>query len=497
MRNSRRHPRIRPQLDSLDDRCLLSGYSPIAPSGYTPAEITAAYGLSALTFASPSGSTVKADGSGETIALVEAYHDPTLAADLNTFDQASSLPAANLTVVNQASTQTNSGWAGEESLDVEWAHAIAPGANILVVEAKSQSLQDLLNAVNTARNMAGVNVVSMSWGFSEMSNEASYDSYFTTPAGHVGITFIAASGDSGTVEYPSASPNVLSVGGTTLTLSSSGTYQSESAWYDSGGGYSQDEAEPSYQKPVQTSGFRSTPDVAFAANPNTGVEVYETPVGFNQGFPGFSASANQGSWQVVGGTSLGAPSWAGIIAIVDQGRALAGKGSLDGPTETLPALYAAPSADFNAVTASTSSNPGSGSQPGWGGFDPFGGFESYSFSYWNQSGNNLPGSGTLSGATANTSTGLGSPLGASLVNDLVASTLTTPLTTISGSGQSSGGSGTTPTPPTGGGSKHHHPTKHAKTVKHTVTHTPTVSRHRVVTQKSTTKKADVHRRSES
>ncbi len=98
---------------------------------------------------------------------------------------------------------------------------MAPGANILVVEAKSQSLQNLLNAVNTARNTAGGNVISMSWGFSEMPNETSYDSYFTTPAGHVGITFIASSGDSGTVEYPSASPNVLSVGGNSFNLSSS------------------------------------------------------------------------------------------------------------------------------------------------------------------------------------------------------------------------------------------------------------------------------------
>jgi subtilase family serine protease len=343
MRNRRRGLRTRPLLDQLDDRCLLSGYSPAPSTGYTPAQLTSAYGLNAIAFTSSSGSTVKGDGSGETIALIEAYHDPNLASDLKTFDQAYNLPTANLMVVNQAGSQTDSGWTGEESLDVEWTHAMAPGANILVVEAKSQNLQDLLNAVNTARNTAGVSVVSMSWGFSEMSNEASYDSYFTTPAGHVSITFIAASGDSGTVEYPSASPNVLSVGGTTLTLSSSGTYQSESAWYDSGGGYSRYEAEPSYQASVQTTGLRSTPDVAFDADPNTGVQSYETDSG-----------SKQGSWQVVGGTSVGAPSWAALIAIVDQGRALVGKGSLDGATQTLPSLYAAPSTDLHAITASSS-----------------------------------------------------------------------------------------------------------------------------------------------
>ena len=207
--------------------------------------------------------------------------------------------------------------------------------------SQTQELQNLLTAVNAARNTPGVVAVSMSWGFNEMPNESSYDSYFTTPAGHTGITFIAASGDDGGVEYPSASPNVLSVGGTTLNLSGSGTYGSETAWIDSGGGYSQYEPEPSYQESVQQTGMRSTPDVAFDGDPNTGVEVYATAPG-----------SSQGSWQVVGGTSLGAPAWAGIIAIVDQGRALEGMSSLDGPTQTLPSLYAAARADFNSVAAS-------------------------------------------------------------------------------------------------------------------------------------------------
>jgi subtilase family serine protease len=492
MRNRRRGLRIRPHLDQLDDRCLLSGYSPTPSTGYTPAQITSAYGLNAITLTSSSGTTVTGNGSGETIAVIEAYHDPNLTSDLATFDQAYNLPAANLTVVNQAGSQTNSGWTGEESLDVEWAHAMAPGANILVVEARSQSFQDLLNAVNTARNTAGVNVISMSWGFSEMSNEASYDSYFTTPAGHVGITFIAASGDSEGVEYPAASPDVLSVGGTTLTLSSSGSYQSESAWSSSGGGYSQFEAEPSYQASVQTTGFRSAPDVAFDADPNTGVQVYET-----------DPRSNQGSWQEVGGTSVGAPSWAGIIAIVDQGRALDGKGSLDGATQTLPTLYAAPSTEFHSITASSSSFPGSGGNFGFGGFDPFGGFGSwgfpspdgYSFSAWSDFGFS-----SLSGATANTQTGLGSPNGQSLINTLVASNTTTPLTTITGSGQSGSGSGsgtaptspTQPTQPIGGGSKHHHVAKHPKTIKHAETHASKGSGHRLVAQKSATEKAESH-----
>jgi subtilase family serine protease len=415
MRNRHRGLRLRPLVDQLDDRCLLSSL--------TPALLTGAYGISDIKFTTSTGATVKADGSGETIALIEAYHDPTLASDLKTFDQMYKLPDATLSVVNQAGAQMNNGWAGEESLDVEWAHSIAPGANILVVEAKSQSIQDLLAAVNTARYTPGVVVVSMSWGFGEMRNEASYDSYFTTPAGHVGITFVASSGDSGSfagASYPAASPNVLSVGGTTLTLSTSGAYQSETAWISSCGGYSQYEPEPSYQASVQSTGFRSTPDVAFDADPNTGVPVYQTqPYG---GAP---------TLQYVGGTSLGAPSWAALIAIADQGRAVAGKSSLDGPTQALPTLYSLPATVYHSITAAAT-------YPGF--FGPLGGSWSFGSFPFRSSSSGLsaslaatttPSSGSSS--LSNTVTGLGSPIASSLVSGMVTSNLTIPLTTTSGS----------------------------------------------------------------
>ncbi len=483
MRNRRRGPRYRPFLDELDDRCLLSGFSPYEPSGLTPAQVTAAYGLNDITFTSKTGAVVPGNGSGETIALIEMYHDPNIQSDLATFDAKYDLPTPSLTVVDQAGNQTDSGWALEESLDVEWAHAMAPGANILVVEAapsysQTQELQNLLNAVNTARNTAGVVAVSMSWGFNEMSNESSYDSYFTTPSGHEGVTFIAASGDSGFVEYPSASPNVLSVGGTTLTLTSSGAYSSETAWDDSGGGYSAFEQEPSYQGSVQTSGGRSTPDVAFDADPNSGVEVYATTPG-----------ARSGSWQVVGGTSLGSPSWAGIIAIVDQGRALAGLGSLDGPTQTLPALYAAASSNFNSVASSPSYGGLS-----FGGFNPFessAGYSQISSSFWGGLGWGIGLSSTStgsSGETANTATGLGTPKGGSLIADLVASTLTKPLTFIDSTSVSSTGSGTTtptsapsPKKPAKHHAKSHITTKHkthtAKTERKLVNQAHTSAKH--------------------
>jgi len=446
MRNRRRGLCRQPQIDLLDERCLLSGL--------TPAQVTAAYGLNAISFTTSSGTPVKGDGSGVTIALIEAYHDPTIASDLSIFDQAFNLlPDPNLTVVDQTgnavsvTAPSNSGWTEEESLDVEWAHACAPGANILVVEANSQSIQDLMAAVNTARNTTGVVAVSMSWGFSETPNETSYDSYFTTPPGHPGITFSAASGDNGSLAgaiYPAASPNVLSVGGTTLLVSSSGAYQSESAWTGSGGGYSKYEPEPSYQANVQSTGYKATPDVAFDADPNTGGLVYVT-------LP--TRSGSQGSWLTVGGTSLGTPAWAGIIAIADQGRALRGEGSLDGSTQTLPLLYAAPSSDFHTVAAAPPSFGGGG---GFGYGYGYGAFGSSSLF----GGSGLGASATTSSSSigANTATGLGTPNGPALVSDLVTSTLTTPVTPVTGSG-----GGTTPTPPSnpvGWGPGHHHRLTH-------------------------------------
>jgi hypothetical protein len=466
---------IRPFVDQLDERCLLSG-----SSGLTPAQITSAYGLNAITFTTSSG-TVKGDGTGETIALIEMYHDPNLQSDLQTFDTAYGLPTPTLNVIDQAGSQTDSGWGEEESLDVEWAHAIAPGANLLVVEASpgytdNQALQNLMTAVSTASSTPGVTVVSMSWGFNEFPGETQYDSYFTTP----GITYIAAAGDSPGVTYPAASPDVLSVGATTLNLNGSGGYGSETAWSDSGGGYSQFEAEPAYQDSVQSTGERSTPDVAFDGDPNTGATVYFTPA---TGGGNWNWSTPQGSWQTVGGTSLGTPAWAGIIAIVDQGRLLSGKSSLSGATETLPSLYDLPSSDFLSIAASPSSTPGGG-----GGTFPWGGFGGWGA--LGGGGNDLTG-GSSTGATANTSTGLGTPNGSALIDDLTASTTITSLpsptpTSIwpipSPTPMPTPSPQPTPTPTSTGGKHHHHHVRPVHGSGKTATHATANRTHRLVKQ---------------
>jgi subtilase family serine protease len=338
----RRRRNLRPVWDTLDDRCL--------PSGYTPAQITSAYGLNGITFTSSSGTKVAGDGSGQTIAVIDLYSDPNIQASLDAFDAQYNLPSVTLNVINLAGSQTDTGWAGEESLDVEWAHVMAPGAAIDVIEAApgnsdSDAFANLLAALQTASTTKGVTVVSMSWGSGESNDEASYDSYFAAP----GITYIAASGDSGTVSWPSTSPNVLSVGGTSLFLNSAGAYQSESGWIDAGGGVSQYESEPSYQQLVQSRGGRSTPDVSLDADPNTGLAAYFIPP---------DSTSGQGYWGVVGGTSVATPAWAGIIAMIDQGRALAGQASL-GTRASLTTLYSAPSTAYHQV-AETNSQGGSG-----------------------------------------------------------------------------------------------------------------------------------------
>jgi hypothetical protein len=272
------------------------------PSGYSPAQIRHAYGFDQLT----------KDGTGVKIAIVDAYDDPNIPSDLNTFSLQFGLPTTSSFTFTQAYAQgsrpvTNAGWAQEISLDVEWAHAIAPKASILLVETASNSFDDLFGGVDYAV-AHGASVVSMSWGGSEFSGESSYDTHFTAS----GVSFFAAAGDSGGQQiYPAVSPYVVAVGGTTLSLDGSGNVISETAWSGGGGGPSNFEPKPGYQVAYGTPGStRDTPDVSYDANPSTGVAVYDSvPYQFQSG------------WLVFGGTSVGAPNWAAAIALADQGRA--------------------------------------------------------------------------------------------------------------------------------------------------------------------------------
>jgi hypothetical protein len=327
-----------------------------APSGFSPSTVASAYGFSAIKL--PGGST--ADGNGQTIAIVDAYDDPNIGSDLKAFDQQFSLPDPTFTKLNQSGQQgsypsTDSGWSVEIALDVEWAHAIAPGAGIVLVEANSANLNDLMTAVKTAAGQASV--VSMSWGGGEFSGEtgSQYDGVFAKFGSQSGgVTFVAASGDSHGVSWPASSPNVVAVGGTTLSVTSSGAsavYASETAWRSSGGGVSRVEPLPSYQKNAFGTSFgsrRTTPDVAYDASLGSGFAVYDTVPG--QGFTG---------WVKVGGTSAGSPQWAALIALADQGRAQKSLPPLNSQTTLTNLVYGlayteyapnAPSPYFHDVT---------------------------------------------------------------------------------------------------------------------------------------------------
>jgi subtilase family serine protease len=273
------------------------------PTGYTPSQIRHAYGLD----------LIPNDGTGTTIAIIGAYDNPNAERDLNTFSAQFGLPPCTTEngcftkATPQGAPGPDQRWALEGSMDVQWAHAIAPGAKIILVEAKSGTNSNLYAAVDYAAKHA--NVVSMSWGGNETSNETSLDKHFANPA----VLFTTSAGDTGTAaSYPSASPCVVAVGGTTLTLDSSNNVTSETAWSGSGGGISAYEAVPAYQNnfPIpSTGGKRGIPDVAFDADPNTGVPVYDS-LGFNNG----------AGWFRAGGTSFGAPAWAAILALARQSR---------------------------------------------------------------------------------------------------------------------------------------------------------------------------------
>ena len=237
----------------------------------------------------------------------------------------------------------------EESLDVEWAHAIAPQANIILFEANSNHDSDLITtAVNTARNWPGVTAISMSFGESESNSDASEESVFSTPSRPPGRD---VPGVDRRQCRPGRIPGLFAQRGGRGRHDLDHQFQhrryvSETGWSDSGGGQSQYEAEPSYQKGVQKSGMREIPDVSFDADPNSGVAICDS---YDYG--------SSDPWIQVGGTSVSSPCWAGLVAIADQLRSSQGLGSLDGPTETLPYLYALNAADFHDITSGNNGYP--------------------------------------------------------------------------------------------------------------------------------------------
>ncbi|MEU1013846.1 S53 family peptidase [Streptomyces sp. NPDC005890] len=275
-----------------------------SPTGYGPADLQDAYGLASAAYA---------NGSGETIAIVDAYDDPNAAADLAKYRSYYGLPSCTTAngcfkKVGQTGSTTSlptadSGWAEEESLDLDMASAVCPHCNILLVEAKSASMTNLGTAVNEAVKL-GARFVSNSYGGSESSSDTTYDSsYFN----HPGVAVTVSAGDEGYgAEYPAASKYVTAVGGTALKTSSTSRGWTETVWNTSstegtGSGCSAYDAKPTWQTDTGCA-KRTISDVSAVADPATGVSVYDS----------YGVTAG---WYTFGGTSASAPIIAGVYAL--------------------------------------------------------------------------------------------------------------------------------------------------------------------------------------
>jgi subtilase family serine protease len=296
---------IRPVPASVSPDAIPSGV------GYGPSQLQSAYNLT---------SASAADGAGRTIAIVDAYNDPTAASDLAAYRSAAGLPAVpSFKVVNQngatsplpATAPSSDDWTLEESLDLDMASAICPLCNIVLVEANDDTSNGLYVANNAAASLAGY--VSNSWGGSETSSESSYDSYFN----HSGVVVTVSAGDSDYgASYPATSPYVVSVGGTALTTASNSRGWTESVWNTTAGsegtgsGCSAYETQPSWQTSLGLSGCakRIDNDVAADADPATGMAVYDT-------------SNGNGGWNEVGGTSASSPMVAAMYALAGSAGA--------------------------------------------------------------------------------------------------------------------------------------------------------------------------------
>jgi subtilase family serine protease len=338
------------------------------------------------------------DGKGETIVIVDSFGSPTIRSDLAHFDAGYGLPAPpSFKIIAPLGTKPHQlSWAGEVTLDVEWSHAMAPDASIVLLTSpvsETEGVQGMpqFNALeNYALDHHLGQVISQSWAATENSlftpgGRKVYDSFEATyaRAAAMHVTVLASTGDSGTanpgvngknypfptVNFPASSPLVTAVGGTSLHATTSGGYQSENVWNSdggaTGGGISQNFGEPLYQRFLPASdqalldGHRGIPDISWNADPNTPILVYLSFLG-----------PKRAGYYTIGGTSEGSPDWAGFTADLDQ---LAGH-----PIGLLnPYLYAlgAAGVGYHDVTvgnngldgiAGYSATPGWDPATGWG-----------------------------------------------------------------------------------------------------------------------------------
>ena len=298
----------------VSDSISIPGTNP-PTNAETPASLACVYSfVTPVSGCAIASVTAVPTGGSKLVVIVDAYDDPTATNDLTVYSKQFGLPAvttSNFEVAYATGTKpaqdSTGGWELEESLDIEMAHAMAPGAKVILMEAASSSNADLFTAVTAATKLAasaGGGEVSMSWGEGEFSGETSYESYFD---GGSNVVFVASTGDSAGTIFPSVLQNVIGAGGTTITRKS-GQYAGQTTWIDGGGGSSADVSIPNYQSAIKKIAkilgkYRGVPDFSFDANPASGVAVYDTTK-YNGGVV---------DWIAVGGTSVASPALAAIL----------------------------------------------------------------------------------------------------------------------------------------------------------------------------------------
>lgn len=345
-------------------------------TGFDPLQIRQAYdiGFNPADGTYQTQESFNGRGAGQTIYIVDAFSGAHTRQDLITFSRGFDLPVPTddtFQIVNANPTgrapAVDGGWALEINLDLQWAHAIAPGAKLVLVQADSNFEADIYQAVLVAAQLASTNggVVSMSFGRAGgLPNGALLDNVFQT---YSNVTFVAASGDKSVVTYPAGSPFVTAVGGTVLTLDSQGAQVApEVAWTTGGGGPAFNYERPTYQDnitffqaagvPLGIQNVRGVPDVSYNAGAGVAVFTTTTVTGTD------SAADRNTGWFGVGGTSAGTPQWAALIATTNQKRAQAGAKPIGNGLNSL--LYQLYSNDvgsdsnmlpFNDIVAGTAS----------------------------------------------------------------------------------------------------------------------------------------------
>ncbi|WP_232246314.1 S53 family peptidase [Kitasatospora mediocidica] len=341
---------------------------------YSPLQYRSAYNLNPLY---AEGIT----GKGRTIVIVDSFGSPTIQHDLDVYSTQWGLPKSQVQVVKwgqvPAFDPTNAdmdGWAGETTLDVEAAHAVAPGANIVLLETGVSETEgpvgipEMMSGINHLVNAGQADVVSMSWATSEAEfpgfDVGDYTSlttlrYAFTNAAQHGVTLTASSGDGGgdstklDAAWPAGDPLVTAVGGTELQLNDQGVRTApDAAWSGSGGEQSQVFARPGYQDPVRQAvgDHRGTPDVSMAGSPNGALWLYSS---FDPANTGWTADG--------AGTSESSPLFAAVVALADQaaGHRL---GVID---NDLYRLYAQHSAGLVDVTTGSTGTSGYTAGPGY------------------------------------------------------------------------------------------------------------------------------------